>query len=81
MLLRQHELDVWIYTGNDWLITKSGAPHVAREAWTVKFEATVVPDFNNRLNAVAKIVGVSDDLERVRQRGGCPGCSRSARDG
>src|SRR5437762_8262347 len=34
MLLRQHELDVWIYTGNDWLISKPGAPHVAREAWT-----------------------------------------------
>jgi HAD superfamily hydrolase (TIGR01484 family) len=66
-LLRQHELDVWIYTSNDWLITKPGAPHVAREAWTVKFEATVVPNFDNRLNAVAKIVGVSDDLERVRQ--------------
>jgi Cof subfamily protein (haloacid dehalogenase superfamily) len=67
MLLRQHELDVWIYTGNDWLITKPGAPHVAREAWTVKFEATLVPDFNDKLNAVAKIVGVSDDLDRVRQ--------------
>jgi Cof subfamily protein (haloacid dehalogenase superfamily) len=67
MLLRQHELDVWIYTGNDWLISKPGAPHVAREAWTVKFEATVVPDFNDRLDAVAKIVGVSDDLDRVRR--------------
>jgi len=67
MLLRQHKLDVWIYTGNDWLITKPGAPHVARETWTVKFEATLVPDFNDGLNAVAKIVGVSDDLDRVRQ--------------
>jgi Cof subfamily protein (haloacid dehalogenase superfamily) len=65
--LRQHDLDVWIYTGNDWLITKSDAPHVAREAWTVKFAATVVSDFDNTLDAVAKIVGVSDDLERVRQ--------------
>jgi Cof subfamily protein (haloacid dehalogenase superfamily) len=67
MLLRQHELDVWIYTGNDWLITTPDAPHVAREAWTVKFEATVVPDFSNRLDAVAKIVGVSDDIDRVHQ--------------
>src|SRR5436190_9434700 len=66
-MLRAHELDVWIYTGNDWLITKPGAPHVSREAWTVKFEATLVPDFNDRLDAIAKIVGVSDDLDRVRQ--------------
>jgi len=60
-LIRRHDLDAWIYTGNEWLITEPGAPHVAREAWTVKFEATVVPDFNNRLDAVAKIVGVSDE--------------------
>ena len=66
-LLRRHELDVWIYTGNDWLITKPGAPHVAREAWTVKFDATAVSDFSDRLESVAKIVGVSDDLDRVRR--------------
>src|ERR1700730_6252065 len=35
-LIREHGLDAWIYSGNDWLITKPGAPHVAREAWTVK---------------------------------------------
>jgi Cof subfamily protein (haloacid dehalogenase superfamily) len=66
-LIREHGLDAWVYSGNDWLITQSGAPHVAREAWTVKFEPTVVADFDNRLDAVAKIVGVSDDLERVRR--------------
>jgi Cof subfamily protein (haloacid dehalogenase superfamily) len=53
--------------GNDWLITKPGAPHVAREAWTGKFEPKVVADFDDRLDTVAKIVGVSDDLERVRR--------------
>ena len=31
-LIRAHGLDAWIYSGNDWLITKPGAPHVAREA-------------------------------------------------
>src|SRR6516225_4763615 len=44
-LIRSHGLDCWIYCGNDWLITKPGAPHVAREAWTVKFEPKVVPNF------------------------------------
>jgi Cof subfamily protein (haloacid dehalogenase superfamily) len=66
-LIRQHGLDAWIYSGNDWLITKPGAPHVAREAWTVKFEPKVVPDFEGRLQQVAKIVGVSDDHERVKR--------------
>jgi hypothetical protein len=66
-LIRQHGLDAWVYSGNDWLITKPGAPHVAREAWTVKFEPKVVPDFAGRLQQVAKIVGVSDDHERVKR--------------
>jgi Cof subfamily protein (haloacid dehalogenase superfamily) len=66
-LIREHGLDAWVYCGNDWLITRPGAPHVAREAWTVKFEPKVVPDFDGLLDQVAKIVGVSDDLERVRR--------------
>jgi hypothetical protein len=66
-LIRQHGLDAWVYNGNDWLITKNGAPHVAREAWTVKFEPKVVPDFDDLLHQVAKVVGVSDDHDRVRR--------------
>ncbi|HZU91592.1 MAG TPA: Cof-type HAD-IIB family hydrolase [Stellaceae bacterium] len=66
-LIRGHGLDAWVYSGNDWLITRPDAPHVAREAWTVKFEPTVVEDFADRLDKVAKIVGVSDDLDRVRR--------------
>jgi hypothetical protein len=66
-LIREHDLDAWVYNGNDWLITRNGAPHVAREAWTVKFEPKVVPDFDGLLQQVAKIVGVSDDYDRVRR--------------
>jgi Cof subfamily protein (haloacid dehalogenase superfamily) len=66
-LIRQHGLDAWVYRGNDWLITKLDAPHVAREAWTVKFEPKVVGDIAENLLQVAKIVGVSDDLDRVKR--------------
>jgi Cof subfamily protein (haloacid dehalogenase superfamily) len=66
-LMRKHSLDTWVYSGNDWLITKIDAPHVAREAWTVKFEPKVVTDVAERLQQVAKIVGVSDDLDRVQR--------------
>jgi Cof subfamily protein (haloacid dehalogenase superfamily) len=66
-LMREHSLDTWVYSGNDWLITKAVAPHVAREAWTVKFEPKVVSDLRAHLQDVAKIVGVSDNLERVRR--------------
>jgi Cof subfamily protein (haloacid dehalogenase superfamily) len=66
-LISEHGLDAWVYSGADWLVTKPKAPHVDREAWTVKFQPTVVADFDGRLDKVAKIVGVSDDLERVKK--------------
>jgi Cof subfamily protein (haloacid dehalogenase superfamily) len=43
------------------------APHVAREAWTVKFPPKVVADVREHLQQVAKIVGVSDDLDKVKR--------------
>src|SRR6516162_8679703 len=48
-LMRAHGLDTWVYSGNDWLITKAVAPHVAREAWTVKFQPKVVSDVGTHL--------------------------------
>ena len=66
-LMRAHGLDTWVYSGNDWLITKAIAPHVAREAWTVKFQPKVVTDVREHLQQVAKVVGVSDDLEKVQR--------------
>jgi Cof subfamily protein (haloacid dehalogenase superfamily) len=66
-LMRGHDLDVWVYRGNDWLIAKADAPHVAREAWTVKFEPKIVADVGADLEHVAKIVGVSDDHDRVKR--------------
>lgn len=60
-------LDVWVYTDQDWLVRDPGAPHVAREAWTVHFQPKVVPDFSSQLDRVAKIVGVSDDHAKVAE--------------
>jgi Cof subfamily protein (haloacid dehalogenase superfamily) len=64
-LMLGRRLDVWIYQGNDWLVRDVKAPHVDREAWTVKFAPRVVEDFDAVLGKVAKIVGVSDDHELV----------------
>jgi Cof subfamily protein (haloacid dehalogenase superfamily) len=61
-----HKLDGWLYTGKEWFITRAGAPHVEHEAWTVKFEATVVETFTEeQLAQAVKIVGVSDDFAAV----------------
>jgi Cof subfamily protein (haloacid dehalogenase superfamily) len=65
-LILDQGLDAWLYTENEWLIRDAKAPHVARETWTVKFDAKVVDSFTDaHLADAVKIVGVSDDLDRV----------------
>ena len=64
-ILIRHKLDVWIYSDKDWYVPSRHGPHVDREEWTVKFPPTVVSSFAGLLDRVAKIVGVSDDLEAV----------------
>jgi len=66
-LILKHELDAWVYSGNDWLVRDPAAPHVDREAWTVKFRPKAVTNFASALQKAVKIVGVSDDLERVKR--------------
>lgn len=63
--IEKHGLDVWVYTDTGWFVRDAKAAHVAREQWTVKFPPTVVKTFAGLLSRVAKIVGVSDDYERV----------------
>lgn len=64
-LIREHKLVAWLYTDTDWYVPDPHGPHVARETWTVKFEAKVVTDFSPLLDRVVKIVAVSDDLQTV----------------
>jgi Cof subfamily protein (haloacid dehalogenase superfamily) len=64
-VIGDHGLDVWVYTDTGWFVRDPGAAHVAREQWTVKFPPTVVKTFAGLLGRVAKIVGISDDYDRV----------------
>jgi Cof subfamily protein (haloacid dehalogenase superfamily) len=64
-IIRAHGLVAWVYTPEDWYIPDPNGPHVAREAWTVKFEAKVAQDFTPLLDKAVKIVGVGDDLPAV----------------
>jgi Cof subfamily protein (haloacid dehalogenase superfamily) len=63
--ISRNRMDVWIYSGRDWLVRDPQAPHVAREQWTVKFAPTVVEDFAAAMARAVKIVGVSDDHDLV----------------
>ena len=66
-MLDENGLDVWLYSGPDWLIHKKDAPHVAREEWTVKFPPKVAQDYGDALNEAVKIVGCSDDLDKMQK--------------
>ena len=63
--IKDFGLDAWIYRGNDWYVLDRHGPHVDREEHTVKFPPTVVSSFSEYMADVAKIVGVSDDLDAV----------------
>ena len=66
-LILEHKLDAWIYTDLTWYVRDVKAPHVAREQWTVKFEPVITNDLASLVDRVAKVVGVSDDLDAVQR--------------
>lgn len=67
-LIKEHKMDAWLYTTHQWFVGDRKAPHVDREAWTVKFEPEVVDEFADiDLDHAVKIVGVSDDKALVEK--------------
>ena len=66
-VIRTHGLYPWIYRGTEWYVTDPHAPHAMREAATVQFQPTVVTSYDGLLDRPVKIVGVSDDHDRVER--------------
>lgn len=64
-VIRAHGLDAWVYREAEWYVNDPNGPHVERESDTVQFEPTVVADYDGLLDRAVKIVGVSDDFDRV----------------
>ena len=73
-MIGEHKLDAWLYSGSEWLVRDKDAPHVDRELKTVQFPPVVVGDFEDRLKDAIKIVGVSDDHERIEE------CAKTIKD-
>ena len=63
--IEAHGLDVWIYSATHWYVRSRQAARVDREASTIQSEPTVVATLDGVLTGVVKIVGVSDDHDRV----------------
>ena len=64
---------VWIFSGQDWLVRRTDGPDVKLEERTVEFGPTMVEDFGPVLGTSAKIVGVSTDFALLAQ------CERDVR--
>ena len=71
--LDAHGVQVWVFSGQNWLVRDSDGPYIGFEARTVGFQPTLVDNFGKSLDAAAKIVGVSKKFEILAQ------CERDAR--
>jgi Cof subfamily protein (haloacid dehalogenase superfamily) len=67
-LLDTHDVQVWVFSGQDWLVRDSDGPYVGFEERTVGFQPTLVDNFGQTLDAANKIVGVSKEFEILSQR-------------
>ena len=67
-LLDTYDVQVWVFSGQDWLVRDCDEPYVRFEERTVGFQPTVVDNFGQRLDAANKIVGVSREFEVLAQR-------------
>src|SRR5580700_5618548 len=50
-------IQVWGFSGQDWLVRDPDGPYIPLEERTVGFQPTIVEDFGSALEAAAKIVG------------------------
>jgi Cof subfamily protein (haloacid dehalogenase superfamily) len=62
-MLYARQVQVWVFSGQDWLVRDPEGPYVGLEEHTVGFRPTVVENFGHALDSAAKIVGVSKDFE------------------
>jgi Cof subfamily protein (haloacid dehalogenase superfamily) len=62
-MLNAYGVQVWVFSGQDWLVRDASGPYVGLEERTVGFRAKTVEDFDASLDGPAKIVGVSTNFE------------------
>jgi Cof subfamily protein (haloacid dehalogenase superfamily) len=66
-VLAAKKIDVWVFSGLDWLLTNPEGSHVPLEKHTVKFPPTAVQSLEPALATAYKVVGVSEDHELLKR--------------
>lgn len=64
-VLRSFALDIWVFAGAQWLVRDPAGVYVDKEVRTIRVPPHVVDSFEAHIDGVAKIVGVSDDFDRL----------------
>ena len=57
----------WVFSGQDWLLQNAAGRYVEHETRTVGFPPIVVGEFGKALDTAAKIVGVSDKHDFLKE--------------
>jgi hypothetical protein len=63
--LDEHNVNAWIYRGQEWYVRDPEEPYVAHEAEVCGFQPLPIADFKSVSDCVAKIVGVSNDRDAL----------------
>ena len=64
-LFARRGVDAWLFTADEWLLTNPAGPRIDLERRTVRFMERVVPDLSPYVDQAGKIVGVSDDYDKL----------------
>jgi Cof subfamily protein (haloacid dehalogenase superfamily) len=66
-LLAGQGVDAWVFADDDWRLLDPAGPHVADHRHTVGFDPIVVQDFEDVIDRIDKIVGVSEHPEDLAE--------------
>lgn len=64
-VLLRNEVSIWIFQGQDWFVSDRDGPHVMHESSVVGMKPSVPEEIGTIHGNIVKIVGVSDDRERM----------------
>lgn len=61
------KLDLWVYSGTDWYVSKPSGPHVQHQEELMQCKAAPLHTYDMSQFHALKLVGVSDDYDAVKR--------------
>ena len=66
-VLVQRRVDVWLFHGNEWLLTNPEGDYVSHEQMTIRYAPVVVDHFGPYVGGATKIVGSSTRADHLKE--------------